>query len=369
MRVSKLGRNHPVPLLPNRGNGLIVKTLPSGPTDTGARTRGLSVSAPALREALDDCAGQLLERHLAYSKEWFPHELIPWELGRRIVPGEHVAPDGPPLAPGVSSALFVNLLTEDNLPSYYHTIAQAFGYDSALGEWSRRWAAEEQRHSIVLRDWVSVTRNLDLVALERARMRQVSTGFRAGAKGQSLTDGLVYLTLQELATRISHWNTGRLLDEGGAAVMKRVAADENLHFLFYRDLATEALRADPSGAVQAIDRQASSFAMPGAQIEGFAAHAASIAAAGIYDFRAHYEQVLVPVVITHWRLESLEGLDGPAERAREHLLAWMARLQRVAARIASQSPGAETGPRSLARPTSAMTEPWRPWVGISVGTR
>ncbi|HTV12497.1 MAG TPA: acyl-ACP desaturase [Acidimicrobiales bacterium] len=293
--------------------------------------------APALREALEEHAGRLLARHLAHSKEWFPHELVPWELGVRHAPGQPFDQVGAPLPPGVASALFVNLLTEDNLPGYYHTIAEAFGNDSALGEWSRRWAAEEQRHSIVLRDWVSITRKLDLTALERARMHYVSTGFSAGSRGQSLTDGIVYLTLQELATRISHWNTGRFLDDEGAAVMRRVAADENLHFLFYRDLASAALSADPSGTVKAIARQVKSFQMPGADILGFASHAVSIAAAGIYNFQVHHDQVLAPVVMTHWRLESLEGLDVEAERARESLLAWMARLRRVAGRISAQT--------------------------------
>ena len=50
---------------------------------------------PALREALDECAGRLLDRHLSHAKEWFPHELVPWELGRRCVPGEAPHMDGP----------------------------------------------------------------------------------------------------------------------------------------------------------------------------------------------------------------------------------------------------------------------------------
>jgi acyl-[acyl-carrier-protein] desaturase len=237
----------------------------------------------------------------------------------------------------VFSALFVNLLTEDNLPHYFHSVATAVGNGSALAEWSRRWAAEEQRHAIVLRDWISVTRMLDLVALERARMRHVSAGFDPGIRGLSVTDGIVYLTLQELATRISHWNTGRFLDDAGAAVMKRVATDENLHFLFYRDLATAALNCDPSGTVKAMDRQVTRFQMPGSGMDGFTAHAVSIAAAGIYDFRVHYEQVLLPVVMTHWRLESIEGLNADAERCREHLICWMARMRRIANRMEAQS--------------------------------
>jgi acyl-[acyl-carrier-protein] desaturase len=291
-----------------------------------------------LPEALEVRTEALLQRHLARSREWFPHQLVPWSQGRDFPPdGVGAEPPGDPLAPGVRSALFVNLLTEDNLPHYFHTIASAFTPDSAMGHWSRRWAAEEQRHAIVIRDWLCVTRGLDLVALERARMRQVSVGFAPSGRSATLSDGLVYLALQELATRVSHWNTGQQLDAGGAAIMRRVAADENLHFLFYRDLATAVLEIDPSEAVLAIDRQVCGFEMPGTEIEGFAAHAAAIAAAGIYDFRVHYEQILVPVVVQHWRLESVCGLSPAAEVARSHVLAHLARLKRVADRISAQS--------------------------------
>jgi acyl-[acyl-carrier-protein] desaturase len=303
-----------------------------------------------MSDAVDCIAASLLERHLERAREWFPHELVPWGLGRDFAPRGLLRPErteggggtwvaGETALPtGVASALFVNLLTEDNLPGYYHAVAGSFDEGSAMAEWTRRWAAEEQRHAIVIRDWVSLTRTLDLVALERARMQQVSGGYRPKGRCPTLSDGMVYLALQELATRLSHWNTGAHLDEVGATVMKRVAADENLHFLFYRDLATALLVADPSEMVVAIDRQVSEFEMPGTEIVGFAAHAAAIAAAGIYDYRVHYEQVLVPVVLNHWRLETVEGLSADAERARDHVLARMARLKRVADRIGSQRP-------------------------------
>ena len=310
-----------------------------------------------LREVLDERVQELLDRHLSMSKEWFPHEFVPWELGRRYTPGEPFVPEGDPLAAGVSSALYINLLTEDNLPHYFHTISNAFGEQEAWGDWSRRWAAEEQRHAIVMRDWLCVTRKIDMVELERARMRQVSYGFRPGTRANTIVDGLVYLTLQELATRVSHWNTGRLLDTEGFAMLKRVAADENLHYLFYRDMTTAALGADPSRTMEAIDRQVRAFEMPGSEIEGFTAHAAAIAGAGIYNFRAHYEQVLAPVISGHWRLDATEGLDADGEKARDRLFKWLARLERVAARMASQDapdcapgPGAPTGAATTAGP-------------------
>ncbi|HLI23572.1 MAG TPA: acyl-ACP desaturase [Acidimicrobiales bacterium] len=290
-----------------------------------------------LSEVVEDAACRLLERHLRRAKEWFPHELVPWSRGHDFDAGTASEPQGG-LPEGVASALWVGLLTEDNLPHYFHVIARAFPCDSAMGEWARRWAAEEGRHAIVIRDWISVTRSLDLVALERARMRQLTSGFDQGARGETLTDAMAYLALQELATRISHWNTGQHLDPSGAAVMRRVAADENLHFLFYRDMVTLLLQADPSEGVRAIDRQVTGFAMPGAGIADFSRHASRIAAAGIYDYRVHYEQILLPVVVNHWRIACLTGLTPDGERARDHLLARIARTKRVAERIQVAAP-------------------------------
>ena len=111
----------------------------------------------------------------------------------------------------VRSSLFVNLLTEDNLPYYFRIIEQLFGRDSAWGTWVRRWTAEEGRHSIVLRDYLTVTRAIDPVGLERARMAQVECGQVPDPEPPH--DGLVYVALQELATRIAHHNTGKLLDD------------------------------------------------------------------------------------------------------------------------------------------------------------
>ena len=90
----------------------------------------------------------------------------------------------------------------------------------------------------------------------------------------TIADGIVYVALQEIATRIAHRNTGKLLDDpAGEAIMSRVAADENLHHLFYRDLASPALEIDPSAMVAAIERQVRHFEMPGAGIPDFKTHA------------------------------------------------------------------------------------------------
>src|SRR3954454_13607389 len=184
--------------------------------------------------------------------------MVPWARGRDFVPDEAWDPGEVPMPDGVRSALFVNLLTEDNLPYYFRTIEAMFGPESVWGAWVRRWTAEEGRHSIVIRDYLTVTRSVDPVELERARMHQVCAGITPSPPTQ--VDCLVYVALQELATRIAHRNSGKLLERrAGYEVMARVAADENLHHLFYRDLTSAALRIDPSAAVLAIDRQVREF--------------------------------------------------------------------------------------------------------------
>ncbi|HLT69228.1 MAG TPA: acyl-ACP desaturase, partial [Acidimicrobiales bacterium] len=220
------------------------------------------MDAAELLTELEPVAARLLDRHLAQSKEWFPHALVPYSRGRDFEPDYEWSPEEAGLPAEVRSSLFVNLLTEDNLPYYFRTIEAMFGRESAWGEWSRRWTAEEARHSIVLRDYLTVTRSLDPVELERARMAQMSCG--QVPEPETPQDGFVYVSLQELATRIAHLNTGKLVgDRVAYEIMKRVASDENRHHLFYRDLTAAALEVDPSGMVIAMERQVREFEMPG----------------------------------------------------------------------------------------------------------
>jgi Fatty acid desaturase. len=279
---------------------------------------------------LEPVVVQLLERHLENAKEWFPHDFVPWSQGRDFTADDTWDPNEVQVSEAARAALLVNLLTEDNLPYYFATL-MSVRPSGPWAEWTRRWTAEEGRHAIVIRDYLTVTRSVDPIELERGRMQQVSTGETPSF--DAVADALVYTTLQELATRISHRNTGQLLDDpAGRAVMIRVAADENLHHLFYRDMATEALARHPSEMVIAIDRVVRGFSMPGTGIENFSRHARIIAEAGVYDFSVHYHQILVPIVLQRWDVEHLEGLSPEAEVAREQLITYIARIGKAAAR-------------------------------------
>ena len=298
-----------------------------------------------LLNELTPVAESLLERHLATSKEWFPHDYVPYSRGRDHVRGHQWTPDdadldGHEITPEVRSALLVNLLTEDNLPYYFRTVEQMFGKDGAWGTWVRRWTAEEGRHSMAIYGYLMTTRAIDPVELERSRMAQVSGG---QTPNPPLHEGFIYLALQELATRISHRNTGALLgDPAGYEVMKRVGSDENLHQLFYRDLAAAAIEADPNTMMIAMEKQVRNFAMPGTGIPDFDRHAALIAKAGIYDLQVHHEQILVPVVLRQWDAANIGGLTGDGAIAQEKLMKRLATSEKVAKRFADKREAALT---------------------------
>ena len=116
-----------------------------------------------------------LERHLSVARPWLPHDYVPWSRGRdfAFLGGEDWTPEDSPLDPVARTAMIVNLLTEDNLPSYHREIATQFGRDGAWGQWVGQWTAEEGRHGIALRDYLVVTRGVDPVKLESLRMEHM----------------------------------------------------------------------------------------------------------------------------------------------------------------------------------------------------
>jgi acyl-[acyl-carrier-protein] desaturase len=271
-----------------------------------------------------------------------PHEYVPWGRGRDFTDEPWEASQSA-LSRVARIAFEVNLLTEDNLPSYHREIVTAFGRDGAWGTWVNRWTAEEGRHSLCMRDYLLVTRGVDPVELERGRMRQLELGYDSTARAGGTSERpktplevMAYVSFQELATRISHRNTGVFTDDPIAErLLARVAADENLHMIFYRDLVSAALEMAPSDMVGAIAREVIGFQMPGAGIADFDKKAVEIAKAGIYDLRIHHDEVVMPL-LRHWDFFEREGLDAEAERAREETRAYLEAIDALATRQAER---------------------------------
>ena len=286
-----------------------------------------------LLSALEPVVEENLNRHISVAQEWMPHEYVPWSLGRNFkdLGGEPWSVEQSQLSPIARTALEVNLLTEDNLPSYHREIDRAFGNESAWGEWVNRWTAEEGRHAFCIRDYLLVTRGVDPDELERARMDTMTTGYDSGDK--SLLSVCAYVTFQELATRVSHRNTGKYADEPIAEkLLTRVAKDENLHMIFYRNLIQAALELAPDQTMRAITDEVKSFQMPGSIIPGFTRKSVQIALAGIYDLRIHHDDIVAPI-LRQWGIWELEGLGAEGEAARDELAAAVKALDAEAARF------------------------------------
>jgi acyl-[acyl-carrier-protein] desaturase len=293
-------------------------------------TRYLS-DAELLRE-LEPTVATNLDRHLVVAQEWLPHEWVPWSRGRDFTGDDGLAwtPEQSRLSEAARAAFEVNLLTEDNLPSYHHELALRLGRDGAWGAWLRRWTAEEARHATSIRDYLILSRAVDPAALERARMTTMQIGWAAGEKG--VLQSLVYVTFQELATRIAHWNTGRVADDPVAdRLLARIAADENLHMVFYRDLIAAALALAPEQTIVAIAAEAVGFQMPGAGVPGFLRKSVQVAEVGIYDVRRHRDEVVAPLV-RQWRALTLPVTTDAARRAQEDLARHLERLEQMARR-------------------------------------
>ena len=180
-----------------------------------------------LLDELQPVAEENLNRHLSMAKEWHPHDYVPWSQGRdfAFLGGEDWAPEQSRLDATAKAAMITNLLTEDNLPSYHREIATRFSRDGAWGTWVGRWTAEENRHGIAMRDYLVVTRGVDPVELERARMTHMEAGY-TNAHEDEILHSIAYVAFQELATRISHRNTGKATGDAVAEqLLARVAAD------------------------------------------------------------------------------------------------------------------------------------------------
>jgi len=292
------------------------------------------ISDDDLLRELQPAVAAEVDRHLSIARDWYPHEYVPWGQGEDfagVLEGKAWDESQQRFSQAARTSLIVNLLTEDNLPSYHFEIATSFGREGAWGTWVHRWTAEEDRHAQVLRDYLTVTRAIDPVALEDARMAHMQEGFAAIKPG--MLNGLAYVSFQELATRVSHRNTGKATgDPIAEQLLARIALDENLHMLFYRNVMGEAINAAPDPSMRAITDMVVNFAMPGHGIPGFQRKAVEIAVAGIYDLRQHLDEVVAPV-LRAWNIADRDDFGDEGKRARDELYAFIADLEKSATRF------------------------------------
>jgi len=274
-----------------------------------------------------------LNRHNRMRRPWVPADFFPLDEEGRIVGRLGQDETAQPLSPEAQAAMVVNLLTEDNLPAYHRIIANNFGLDGPWGTWTNQWTAEEDAHAYVMRVFLDLTKQVAPSELEADRLAQMQQGY---AVEKDPFHTLAYVTFQELATRVSHRQTGLASKNDIAdAMLERVAADENLHMLFYRNLAKNALDLAPNQMMRAITDEVMGFEMPGSNIKGFQVSALRIANAQIYDLRRHADEVVKPV-LRQWKIFERDDFTGYGAEARDELARFLDELDKSAARFDEQ---------------------------------
>ncbi|MCQ4119914.1 acyl-ACP desaturase [Rhodococcus tibetensis] len=302
----------------------VTMSSPHGPRPTLLPQRQL------LRE-LRPTAEENLRRHREAVDVWHPHDYFPRDCGtpapRRIFTERRKLDDVG------EAAMIVTLLTGDNLPSGLQQLTDSVSRDSAWATWVRTWTAETHRHGVVLRDYLVERRGVDSVALERARMQNMTVGIACALEGASLLHSLASVTVQSLATGVSHRNAGAVCGDPLAdRILTRIGDEKNLHMIFYRNLVAAALDLAPDQAVRAVADVVMNFQMPGVTLPGFRHAATLMARHGIYDLRRHLDEVLRPT-LEAWNLFDRNDFGSAGEQVRDCISRYLTDMEAQARRF------------------------------------
>lgn len=287
---------------------------------------------------LEPVVRELMEAHEAKRILWFPSEVL--APAPDTDPDQHFA-DLRKRAVGISLparvALCVNLLTEEGLPHFHRILGQYLGSDSFWFKWTNLWTAEEDRHGVILHDYMRESRILDNPVLDRMQFEYMRAGFEP-AWDMDPYKVFVYTSLQERATQFSHANTGKLAGEYEpliGEVLSNVAKEEARHYTFYRTIFKEVLARDPDRALVSAVALMPAIDMPGVNMPNFREMADVIRRAGIYGPRDYLK--IVEEQIRFWAIEAVAAVSDAGKRAQESILQIPRRLERVADAMESRT--------------------------------
>lgn len=280
--------------------------------------------------------GRLMELYASHRErsskiDWSYHEFIPWEQGRSFTALPwHEEQRALPLP--IYTAIETALLTEVNLPWFTTHLSITFmGSLGVLRDFIHTWTSEEDQHSNLLETYLIITRNCNPNELHQLRKAVVETGYES--EFMVPTQVMGYTAMQELATMVFYNDVAKVArphDPQLAALLRRLAKDESLHFVFYRDAVMAHLELEPN-YIYHVARMMMNFAMPGNGMPDFEKRMQVIGQDGGYGPEQYFTQVF-NVLIDYWQVDRLRPLSPEAEEARVKLLKFRDRLQRIVMR-------------------------------------
>jgi acyl-[acyl-carrier-protein] desaturase len=264
-------------------------------------------------------------------------------------------------AEGLSDDLLVvligDMITEEALPSYAMWIQQIDGMDNngsaknAWGEWLRSWVAEENRHGDLLNRYLYLTGRVNMRAIEETIHNLIKDSADIGT-GTDAYKTFIYTSFQEIATRVSHNNVGKLATKMGDKVLGRIcgkiAGDEQRHAMAYKTFFHKILEVDPNnGLIAFYEMMRRKITMPAMYMREQGKDKGETFSK--FSEVAERLKVYTPVDYTeimehlnkYWDISNLKGLNDKAEAAQQYLCSLPERYRKIADRFAdkvSQNP-------------------------------
>jgi acyl-[acyl-carrier-protein] desaturase len=301
----------------------------------------IDVSLPSKYAVLADLqhlVGEWVRQHESKRELWFPTDLLgdpeEGDIDRALGALRERARGIPDPA---RVAMALNLLTEEGLPHFHRLIAVHFGDNTFWRLWNNLWTAEEDRHGAVIHDYCRESRILQTRSLEKMQFEYLRSGFHPDWDYDPYRL-FVYTTLQERATQVSHFNTGKLAGRYEPQIeniLTAVAREEARHYAFYRHVFAEVLKRDPDQALESASKVMPSIEMPGASMPQFRDIADVVRRSGIYGPRDYLK--IVEEQIRFWQIDAVTGLKELGARAQEKILRIPERLARIADYVETRS--------------------------------
>ena len=273
--------------------------------------------------ALEKALPEIAEEHSQAADPWNPHDWVPWDDGRNyaFLGGEDFDPSQVSMSDEVRAGVLALLLTKDNLPSYHRVIAQYF---PAFSDWRQLvgvWTAEDNRHAVVLRDYLVVTRAIDPVDQENRRRIHVTAGYR-----QSEPEVAELGPLDVLALMAVHENqcvgfieklNSAVTDDIFSQILTKIAADDALQATTFSAFLGAGLVADQETTIIALDKALARVEPIGFDVADFDAERTLIST---YEDDATRNAIAAKLA-DELKLQSVQGLGEDAEAARQRILA------------------------------------------------
>lgn len=223
-----------------------------------------------------------------------------------------------------------------NLPWFTTHLSITFtGSLDVLTDFIHTWTAEEDQHSNLLETYLILTRNGNPNQLHELRKTVVENGFES--EFMVPTQVMGYTAMQELATMVFYNDVAKVAqpyDENLATLLRRLAKDESLHYVFYPDAVKAHLELEPN-YIYHVAHVMKNFVMPGREIPDFEHRMQLIGQRAGYGPEQYFHQVL-SVLVESWGLNHLRPSSPEAEQARIDILKFHDRLKRVVERISSR---------------------------------